>query len=61
MSVDNIMKNNNMPSRLYKRCSQVNFLRIIQWNIEGINSALYGNKLMNEQFQIQCLAMTSLH
>ena len=40
-----------MPSRLYKRCSQVNFLRIIQWNVEGINSTLYGNKLMNEQFQ----------
>ena len=49
--MDNIMKNNNMPSRHYKRCSQANFLRIIEWNVEGINFGLYDNKSKNDQFQ----------
>ena len=37
--------------RKRKYATQVNNLKIMHWNVEGINSKIYGNKLENDNFQ----------
>ena len=37
--------------RTKSKCiAQENFLTILHWNVEGINSQIYGNKLENDHF-----------
>ena len=40
-----------MRRRKRKYATQVNNLKIMHWNVEGINSKIYGNKLENDNFQ----------